>query len=184
MYQPIINMESGFFYSSRKKILFWCLGPILTIVIAYSLSYSYFKSARLALEEQIGMVELMPILEKKLDRAKKLIQNYNIMTSGLDSVEMLDTEINSIAANSNFTINSLAIEKRPIHDPKSGISIYDLKVKGEGELPAIIGFFNTTYKTNRLFSLENMKLLVADRENTGYYKADLEFSYCAVKLVN
>jgi len=177
-------MDLGLFCSSRRKITLFVLGPVLFLVIFYFAFYFFLKSANNSLKEHISLIENVPIMSKKIKMAERILSYYKIASSEMDSVEMLNARINRMARNTNFTLNSLIVERPTKEVLEAGVSIFKVAIKGEGPLVAIIKFFQETYNPDKLFAVETVTLTRDNLDVPDYYNAYFVFSYYAIPLNN
>ncbi|MBN3037929.1 MAG: hypothetical protein JW869_00765 [Candidatus Omnitrophica bacterium] len=165
---------------NKRRLLLWIISPAVFLAIFYFLVSSYFRSENTVLQERKDFVKAVPVLEQKIALAQEVLDEYKGITSEMDALEMLNSRFNQIAYKTEFTLNSLSVEKENRKDADK-VSIFKVAIKGAGSLVSVIGFYNEIYELNDLFVIDMAKLRVLGAEAERSYEADFLFSYYSVQ---
>lgn len=170
-------MDLGIYLSTKKKLVFWIIGPVLFLSILFLPVFIYFKSINNNLSEKKFMLESMPTIIEKITMAQSTVKSYQSNTSKAELIEWLNSQLNYIANNSGFVIDSLIVKKDNPKSTEEAIAVYEVSIKGKGGLDKIISFFNNSQSSMPLLTLDNVQLRTIGQTSERIYNAQLSFSY-------
>ena len=170
-------MDLSRFLGKRRELLFWIAGPVLLIVTFSTIFTTHFNSAKNSIDKSKIFIELQPVIEQKISVAKTILQAYSVSSSEIDSIKMLDLELNQLAVLTKFTIDSLAVEKVTQKNKKNKGSVFKATLSGKGPLPAVIDFLNKTFISDKIFMVENATMSMVNLEGKSFYNVKLVFLY-------
>lgn len=170
-------MDSSRFLSSKGKLSFWIIFPFFCLVVFYFSVSNYLKLAEISVDQRKAFVELLPIIEQRISVTKKMLESYITTSSETDIIKMINSQLNDIASQTKFIINSLAVEKVGSANSSSKTSIFMVTVKGEGELSKLGDFFDRIFTSDKLIVLERTKVNTDSAAKKDIYSVEIVFFY-------
>ena len=170
-------MDSSKFLSSKGKLSFWIIFPLFCLVIFYFSATNYLKSTEISVNQRKTFVELLPIIDQKISVAQTIIDRYTIAESEIDAIKTINSQLNKLASQTGFAINSLAIEGREQSGINNRNSVFKIKIKGTGRLTRLQDFFDAVFTSDKLISLESAKINSGGIVKKDIYSADIIFFY-------
>ncbi len=173
-------MDLGIFVSSRKKLALWLVLPVFVLVIIYLSSSFYFNSAYNDLKEKESFIELMPLMEQKLQKAKEVLLGYKANKQEDELLGGLNSKINKFAKKSDFNLDSLSIQKvNSSHSPE--FLVFQASIKGKGSFYNVFEFLENSRKENELFFFKIVNINIIDLSAQPVYSAEFELLYYYLK---
>lgn len=169
-------MDLGLFFTTKRRLLYWIFLPVLGLVVFYLIFFNSLDSQKKALREREAFIELAPIMEQKVLMVEDMISNYKGASADTGVIEMLNLRMGKIAQTSNFSINSLAVEKG---EAKSGIDlgVYKITLKGQGSLLSVIDFLKEVNLPRMLLAVESCNVSLDMSGKEPLYEAELVILY-------
>jgi hypothetical protein len=170
-------MDLGIFLSSKKKLVFWIIGPVLFLSILFLPVFIYFKSINKTLTEKKFMLESMPSIIEKITMAQAMVKSYQTNASKAEIIEWLNSQLNRIAGGCGFTIDSLVVGRDDAKSAGGSLIVYGISIKGKGELSKIDDFFSKCQSVMPLLTLDKVMLRTIGETSEYIYEAQITFSY-------
>ena len=170
-------MDLGIYLSTKKKLVVWIIGPVLFLSVLFLPVFIYFKSINNNLSEKKFMLESMPTIIEKITMAQSTVKSYQSNASKAELIEWVNSQLNYIANDSGFVIDSLIVKKDNSKNAEEAITVYEISIKGKGELDKIVSFFNKSQSMMPLLTLDSMQLRTVGQASERIYDTQLSFAY-------
>lgn len=183
-----MRFYQALFMNGDKKTLLIIIISTIILAVSYFSSGIYFTLEMNSIEEQKALIDSMFIMNQKIAETKGILNRYASALSEIDTMDMLNTELNSLAKGSGFYIGSLTVEREGGKDkrvaktqtPALAVTSFKVALKGSGTLNSVINFLNEVYASDRLFAVETMKISVANVSSKNNYNVEFIFSYYTI----
>jgi hypothetical protein len=144
-------MDLGLFKRRRYAFWLWLVCPLVALVAAHLVVYSYCRHISEVLQEQRAMAVFLPFMEDALSASERDIDRFStIRNTAAQAQATLNTRISKIASQHGFELSTLRINSLK---PAGPINKLEIEVEGRGGVLAIMKFTSALQSPESLMAL-------------------------------
>lgn len=156
----------------------WLLVPPLVAVALQVGISDYCRHTRALLDWRLSLAQVVPDMAVQLATARKETAQFILPSEQSDSmVETLGTKLHRLVTTDGFRIDSLSVEKGAV---VNGMSLFHVALNGGGDVPATARFLHAVQTSERLMSVDYVRLNPNGAGDERAYNVEMSFQYLVI----
>lgn len=163
-------MDLGLFMRNRLGLRVWAVTPISLLIVSAVTVGTYCHQLETQRQQRAVALQLVPELEAQIHALREVGATFAVSTQDWSQAESgVRSQVNAAAQRASFAINSLGLEQKATLDGVQSPGI-EVLVEGEGDLVAVVSFFNELQQPEVAMLPRTMKLTVTHGTPLPVYK--------------